>query len=61
MYFEGVTHSRCGGEIKLVTPTVQREIGCTRCSFSYLCEDMERPIEAVYRLIAEGVFSEEEE
>jgi hypothetical protein len=62
MYFEGVSHARCGGDIKLVPPTEgRREIGCSKCDFSYMCESMERPIEAVYRFIAEGIFLEEED
>ena len=62
MYFDGVSHVRCGGDIRLNPPyTDKREIGCSKCTFSYLCEDLERPIEAVYRFIAEGIFLEEEE
>jgi hypothetical protein len=59
-FFEGVSHARCGGDICLVPPTEgRREIGCSKCNFSYMCESLERPIEAVYRFIADGTFEEE--
>ena len=59
MYFDGVTHTRCGGDIGLDSYTfLHRVLNCSGCKFQYECEEMERPIEAVYRFIADGVFEE---
>jgi len=61
MYFEGITHTNCGGDIELFPPYIgQRVIGCNRCRFTYTCESLERPIEVVYRLVADGTFLDED-
>lgn len=56
-----IFHARCGGPIRIVTTN---EIGCKTCSFHYVCETLEQPMEAVYRLIDDGtlvqVYDDEE-
>ena len=62
MYFDGITHTSCGGDIGLDSFTfLHRVLNCSKCKFSYECEEMERPIEAVYRFVADGVFAEDED
>lgn len=61
MTFKNTYHTNCGGAIELFPSQIienTEKIVCTRCLFNYVCEDLERPIEVVYRLISEGVLFE---
>ena len=56
--FDKVHHTDCGGNICLCTD--ENVIVCEKCDWSYSCQELERPIHAVYRLIDQGIFIDDE-